>query len=368
MCPSAQQLHLQSYPEEKAPAKQALRITSKKLPDGNKSESRPMFLISETLEHQNEERGRKKHKTHSSMMLCVTLDDIKTFSHASQSHKKRMHIYTQMRPCMAVINPDHTWFKWNNESIHWLKHPPLGCDRYSMAKDADQQADDQVQHEERPHSRPSRNGTTSVSLDGSEDGDVERDSQSSGSSARKQRHRNRRGAEEKRSRSVRSSSKEERIRQGEEPGQSSVQLKRRSSEGRESETHRRRAGEKPRMVHEGRHKQRDPHVSLSSAKSISRDRSSKRKASSSRQSARSKGHGPKGRHIKPPIGEGRLTPWATPEAPPPWPKGHCGKGKNEKLGNAAKTRIIDTLIAVLKKEGDKYNLAMEGLNALIQKC
>ena len=117
------------------------------------------------------------------MMLCVTLDDIKTLSHASQSHKKRMHIYTQMRPCMAVINPDHTWFKWDNKSIHWLKHPPLGCDRYSMAKDADQQADDQVQHEERPHSRPSRNGTTSVSLDGSEDGDVGRDSLSSGSSA-----------------------------------------------------------------------------------------------------------------------------------------------------------------------------------------
>ena len=122
------------------------------------------------------------------------------------------------------------------------------------------------------------------------------------------------------------------------------------------------------MVHEGRHKQRDPHVSLSIAKSISRDRSSKRKASCSQQSARSKGHGAKGRHIKPPIGEGKLTPWATPEAPPPWPKGSYGKCKNEKLGNAAKTQIMNALIAVLKKEGETFNLAMEGLNALIQKC
>ena len=29
---------------------------------------------------------------------------------------------------------------------------------------------------------------------------------------------------------------------------------------------------------------------------------------------------------------------------------------------------MDILIAVLKKEGDKFNLAKEGLNAFIQKC
>ena len=44
-CDKLQQLHLQSYPEEKAPAKQAPRITTKKFPGGNKSESRPMFSV-----------------------------------------------------------------------------------------------------------------------------------------------------------------------------------------------------------------------------------------------------------------------------------------------------------------------------------
>ena len=108
------------------------------------------------------------------------------------------------------------------------------------------------------------------------------------------------------------------------------------------------------MVHEGRHKQRDPHVSLSSAKSFSRDRSSKGKASSSRQSERGKGHGPKGRHIKPPIGE--------------WPKGTYGKGNKEKLGIAEKAQIMATLTAVLKQEGPKFDCATKGLIALIQKC
>ena len=103
------------------------------------------------------------------------------------------------------------------------------------------------------------------------------------------------------------------------------QLRKRSSEDRECGNYRRWEGETPRMTHEGRHKQRVPQVSLSSAKLFPRDRSSKRKASSSQQSARSKGHELKGRHIEPPIGEGRLTAWATPDAMPPRQKGPHGK-------------------------------------------
>ena len=122
------------------------------------------------------------------------------------------------------------------------------------------------------------------------------------------------------------------------------------------------------MIHEERCKQRVSHVPLSTAKLSLCDRAFKRRASISRQSARRKGHGLKGRQIEPPIGAGRPNAWATQEAQTPWQKGPCGKGKKEKLEEAAKTQIIDTLTEVLKQEGDKHDLATEGLIALIQKC
>ena len=137
--------------------------------------------------------------------------------------------------------------------------------------------------------------------------------------------------------------KDERPRSDEQPAQSSVQLRRRSSDDRDGENHRHREGEKPRTTLEEKRKQRVSHPPLSSTKMSLCDRSCKRRASISRHPARSKGHGHKGRQIGPPIGAGRPNVRAPHEAQIAWQKGLCGKGKKEKLEEAEKKRIIEAL-------------------------
>ena len=100
------------------------RVT-KNSPGGNKSDSASIAFLSEALEHQNTEYGRNTQETRSNIELHIALNDIKTLCQASQAHKNQTQVYIEARPCMAVITPDHTWFKWNNKSICWLKHPPI---------------------------------------------------------------------------------------------------------------------------------------------------------------------------------------------------------------------------------------------------
>ena len=123
---------------------------------------------------------------HIHTMLSVVFDDTIILSPASETQKKWKYICTRKCPCMAVVGLLHTWLRWENNCIFWLKHPPPGFASYHVARSRDRQADSDDPQGDWRRSMPPPSGSTD---EGSENDCDSRKKSSSRSRTQRRRRR-----------------------------------------------------------------------------------------------------------------------------------------------------------------------------------